>query len=170
MATSFTDGQITHLLGLLSGGRKRPFAEQMRAGIQSGHPQLMVKRHPHADRGKVHVAMLDHFVRVGKSMGNPEMLGRFVCGFLAARADRRDLELRKRAQGRNVGIAPPAVAHVCSNDANSDFLCRHFLFLSAVSVTRRSSFQRVSLVYLVWIRTWNTLGGTEVTTWANLSV
>jgi hypothetical protein len=53
------------------------------------------------------------------------MLGRFVCGFLAARADRRDLELRKRAQGRNVGIAPPAVAHTCSNDANTDFLCRH---------------------------------------------
>jgi len=26
------------------------------------------------------------------------MLGRFVCGFLAAGADRRDLELRKRAQ------------------------------------------------------------------------
>jgi len=24
--------------------------------------------------------MLDHFVRVGKSVGNPEMLGRFVCG------------------------------------------------------------------------------------------
>jgi hypothetical protein len=35
------------------------------------------------------------------------MLGRFVCGFLSARADCRDLELRKRAQGRNVGIAPP---------------------------------------------------------------
>jgi hypothetical protein len=31
--------------------------------------------------------MLDHFVRVGKRVGNSEMLGRFVCGFLAARAD-----------------------------------------------------------------------------------
>jgi hypothetical protein len=56
------------------------------------------------------------------------MLGRFVCGFLAARADRRDLELRKRAQGRNVGIAPPSVAHICSNDANTDFFCRHDVF------------------------------------------
>jgi putative ABC transport system permease protein len=28
----------------------------------------------------------------------------------AARANRRDLELGKRAQGRNVGIPPPAVA------------------------------------------------------------
>src|ERR1700724_3384554 len=169
MVDPFMSGQITHLLSLLSGGRKRPFAVEMLAGIQSGHPQLMVKRHPHAERDEVHVWMLDHFVRVGKSVGNSEMLGRFVCGFLAARADRRDLELRKRAQGRNVGIAPPAVTHIRSNDANSDFLCRHFLFLSAVSVTRRSSFQRVSLEYLVWIRTWNTLGGTEVTTWANLS-
>jgi hypothetical protein len=76
--------------------------------------------------------MLDHFVRVGKSVGNPEMLGRFFCGFLAARADRRDLELRKRAQGRNVGIAPPAVAHICSNDANADFFCRHGAFYSYV--------------------------------------
>ncbi len=39
-------------------------------------------------------------------MGNSEMLGRFVCGFLAARADRRDLEFRKRAQGRNVASRP----------------------------------------------------------------
>jgi hypothetical protein len=73
--------------------------------------------------------MLDHFVRVGKSVGNPEMLGRFVCRFLAARADRRDLELSKRAQGRNVGIAPPTVAHICSDDANADFFCRHGVFL-----------------------------------------
>ncbi len=36
--------------------------------------------------------MLGHFVRVTESVGNSEMLGRFVCGFLAARADRRDLE------------------------------------------------------------------------------
>ena len=69
--------------------------------------------------------MLDHFVRVGKSVGNSEMLGRFVCGFLAARANRRDLEIRKRAQGRDVGIARPAVAHTCSNDANTDSVCRH---------------------------------------------
>src|ERR1700680_3556040 len=79
--------------------------------------------------------MLDHFVRVGKSMGNSEMLGRFVCGFLAARADRRDLELRKRAQGRNVGIAPPAVAHTCSNDANTDSFCRHDDFALSVLST-----------------------------------
>jgi hypothetical protein len=109
MVDPFTDGQITHLLSLLSGGRKRPFAVEMLAGIQSSHPQLMVKRHPHADRDEVHVRMLDHFVRVGKSVGNSEMPGCFVCGFLAARADCRDLELRKRAQGRNVGIARPAV-------------------------------------------------------------
>src|ERR1700736_933304 len=149
MVDPFTDGQITHLLSLLSCGRKRPFAVEMPAGIQSSHPQLMVKRHPHADRDEVHVWMLEHFVRIGESVGNSKMLGRFVCGFLAARADRRDLELRKRAQGRYVGIARPAVAHIRSNDANSDFLCRHFLFLSVVSVTRRSSFKRVSLVYLV---------------------
>src|ERR1700731_607541 len=104
MVDSGTDGQITHLLSLLSGGRKRPFAVKMLAGIQSSQPQLMVKRHPHADRDEVHVWMLDHFVRVGKSVGNPEMLGRFVCGFLAARADRRDLELGKPPQGRNVSI------------------------------------------------------------------
>src|SRR6267142_2058072 len=76
---------------------------------------VTVKRHPHAERDQVHVWMLDYFVRVGKSVGNSEMLGRFACGFLAARADRRDLELRKRAQGRDVGIAPPAVAYTCSN-------------------------------------------------------
>jgi len=128
----FTDGQITHLLSLLSGGRKRPFAIEMLAGIQSGHPQLMVKRYSHADRDEVHAGMLDHFVRVG----NPEMLGRFVCGFLAARADRRDLELRKRAQGRNVGVAPPTVAHICSNDANVDFFCRHDVFNSLVLRSR----------------------------------
>src|ERR1700682_4264424 len=125
MVDPLTDSQITHLLSLLSGGRKRPFAVEMLAGIQSSHPQLMVKRHPHADRDEVPVGMLDHFVRVGKGVGNSEMLGRFVCGFPAARADRRDLELTKRAQGRNVGIAPPAVAHTCSNDANTDFLRRH---------------------------------------------
>jgi hypothetical protein len=125
------------LLSLLSGGRKRPFAVEMLAGIQSGHSQLMVKGHPHADGDKVHVGMLDHFVRVGESVGNPEMLGRFVCGFLAARADRRDLELRKRGQGRNVGIAPPAVAHICSNDANTDFFYRHNDFsLSGLSTLR----------------------------------
>src|ERR1700730_3659167 len=72
--------------------------------------------------------MQDHFVRVGKSVGNPEMLGRFVGGFLAACADRRDLELRKRTQGRNVGIAPPAVAHTCSNDANADFSVAMMIF------------------------------------------
>src|ERR1700720_5007177 len=74
MVDTFPDGQITHLLSLLSGGRKRPFAVEMLAGIQSGHPQLMVKRDPHADRDEVHVWMLDHFVRVGKSVGNSEML------------------------------------------------------------------------------------------------
>jgi hypothetical protein len=133
-------------------GRKRPFVVEMPAGVQSGHPQLIVKRHPHAYRDEVHVRMLDHFVRVGKSVGNPEMLGRFVCSFLAARADRRDLELRERAQGRNVGIAPPAVAHICSNDPDTEFFSRHddfsFLrprrqplraFLSAVVHQSRSS-------------------------------
>ncbi len=43
-------------------------------------------------------------------------------------ATSRDLELRKCAQRRNVGIAPPAVAHICSNDANTDFFCRHDVF------------------------------------------
>ena len=81
--------------------------------------------------------MLDHFVRVGKSVGDSEMLGRFVCGFLAARAHRRDLELGKRAQGWNVGIAPPAVAHTRSNDANTDFFCRHDDFSSLLSGGRR---------------------------------
>src|ERR1700722_16209312 len=132
MVDPFADGQIMHLLSLRSGGRKRPFAVEMLASSQSCHPQLMVKRHPHADRDEVHVGMLNHFVRVGKSVGNSEMLGRFVCGFLPARADRRDLELRKRAQGRNVSIAPPAVAHTCSNDANADFFCRHDDFHSFV--------------------------------------
>src|SRR5882762_367191 len=140
MVDSFADGQITHLLSLLSAGRKRPFTVEMLTGIQGGHPQLMVRRHAHADRDEVHVWMLDHFVRVGKSVGNSEVLGRFVCGFLSARADRRDLEFRKRAQGRNVGIAPPAVAHICSNDANTDFFYRHDDFslsgLSTLSWTR----------------------------------
>jgi hypothetical protein len=97
----------------------------MFAGVHGGHPQLMVRRDTHADRDEVHVRMLDHFVGIGKSVGNSEMLGRFVRGFLAACADRRDLKLRKRAQGRNVGVAPPAVAHICSNDANTDSFCRH---------------------------------------------
>ena len=44
MANSFTDGQITHLLSLLSGGCKRPFAEEMLAGMQSGHPHLQDAR------------------------------------------------------------------------------------------------------------------------------
>src|SRR4029077_2874808 len=118
----------------------------MLAGAQSRHPQLMVKRHPHADRDEVHVRMLDHFVSVGKSMGNSEMLGRFVCGFLAARADRRDLELRKRAQSRNVGIPPPAVAHICSNDANTDFFCRHGVFYSYVLRSRLSQGPNYSTV------------------------
>src|SRR4030081_2353145 len=140
MVDPLTDSQITPLLSLLIGARKRPFAVEILAGIQSSHPQLMVKRHPHADRDEVHVWMLDHFVRVGKSVGNSEMLGRFVCGFLAARADRRALELRKDDQGRNVSIAPPAVAHTCSNDANTDFFYRHDGFslsgLSTLSLTR----------------------------------
>src|ERR1700730_16496081 len=128
MVDSFADGQITHLLSLLSGGRKWPFAVEMLAGIQGGQPQLMVRRHAHADRDEVHVWMLDHFVRVGKSVGNSEMLGRFVCGFLTARADRRDLEFRKRAQGRNVGIASPSVTYIYSNKANTDFFCGHDVF------------------------------------------
>jgi hypothetical protein len=81
MVDSFADGQITHLLSLLGSGRKRPFAVKMLAGIQSSHPQLMVKRHPHADRDEVHVRMLDHFERVGKSVGNPEMLWPFRLRF-----------------------------------------------------------------------------------------
>src|SRR5258708_25269510 len=97
MVDLLADGQITHMLSLLSGGRKRPFAVEMLAVIQSSHTQLMVKRHPHANRDRVHVWMTEHFVRVGKSMGNPEMLGSFVCGFLAARADRRDLEHLERS-------------------------------------------------------------------------
>src|SRR6202011_2288014 len=147
MADPFTDGQITHLLSLLSCGRKRPFAVEMPAGIQSSHPQLMVKRHPHADRDEVHVWMLEHFVRVGKSVGNSKMLGRFVCGFLAARADRRDLELRKPAQGRNVGIAPPAVAHTCSNDAHTDSFYRHDDFsLRGLSTLGWTRFLRQAIV------------------------
>jgi hypothetical protein len=31
-------------------------------------------------------------------------------------------------EGRNVGIAPPAVAHTCSNDANADFFYLHDVF------------------------------------------
>jgi hypothetical protein len=63
MVDPLTDGQITHLLSLLSGGRKRPFAGEMLAGIQSSHPQLTVKRHPHTDSDEVHVRTLKHFVR-----------------------------------------------------------------------------------------------------------
>jgi hypothetical protein len=44
MVDTFPDGQITHLLSLLSGGRKRPFAVEMLAGIQGGHPQLISSR------------------------------------------------------------------------------------------------------------------------------
>src|SRR5271169_5368147 len=75
MADPFAGRQITHLLSLLGSRRQRPFAKKMLAGIQSGHTHLMVERHAHADRDEVHVGMLDHFVRVGKSAGNPEMLG-----------------------------------------------------------------------------------------------
>jgi hypothetical protein len=46
----------------------------MLAGIQSGHPQLMVKRHSHADRDEVHVGMLDHFVRSAKALETPKCL------------------------------------------------------------------------------------------------
>lgn len=74
----FKDGQIRHPLSLLSGGSKRRFAIEMLAGVQSGHPQLMVKRHSHADRDEVHVGMLNHFARAGNGMGSPEMLDRFV--------------------------------------------------------------------------------------------
>src|SRR5258708_15432390 len=88
MADPFAGGQITHLLSLRGSGRKRPFGEEMLAGIQSGHPHLMVKRYADADRDEVHVGMLDHFIRVGKSVGDAEMLGRFVGSFLPARADR----------------------------------------------------------------------------------
>ena len=62
MVDSFTHGQITHLLSLLSGGGKRPFAVEMLTGIQSSHSQLMMKRHSHADRDEVDVGMLDHFL------------------------------------------------------------------------------------------------------------
>src|SRR5258708_36038041 len=76
-------------------------------------------------------------------MGNPEMLVRFVAGFLPVRAGRRDLELRKRAQGRNVGTPPPTVAHICSNDANTDFFCRHDDFsLSCLSTPSSSEAYR----------------------------
>jgi hypothetical protein len=92
--------------------------------------------------------MLEHFVRVGKSVGKSEMLGRFICGFLAARAHRRDLEFRKRAQGWNVGIAPPAVAYICSNDANTNFFSRHECF----SVLRLAC---VAFLYLIWAETFH---------------
>jgi hypothetical protein len=72
MVDPFTDGQITHLLSLLGSGRKRPFAVEVLAGIQSSHTQLMVKRHPHADRDEVYVWMLDHLARVGKGWGIPK--------------------------------------------------------------------------------------------------
>jgi hypothetical protein len=99
MVDPFADGQVTHLLSLLSGGRKRPFAVEMLAGIQSSHPQLMVKRHPHADRDEVHVGMLDHFVRVGKSVGDPEMPGR---GPALHRVDRDALYVGGQARRRVV--------------------------------------------------------------------
>jgi hypothetical protein len=129
MLDPFADGQITHLLSLLSGGRKRPFAVEMLAAILNADPPAdgakasarRQRRGPRRDAGP--------FCKGRQSVGKSEMLGRFICGFVAARADRRDLEIREHAQGRNVGIAPPAVAHICSDDANTDFLCRHFLFL-----------------------------------------
>jgi hypothetical protein len=33
-----------------------------------------------------------------------------------------------RFADENVGIAPPAVAYTCSNDANTDFFWRHDVF------------------------------------------
>ena len=65
MVDPFADGQVTHLLSLLGSGRKRPFAVEMLAGIQSSYPQLMMKRHPHADRDKVDVGAL---VQIGKGV------------------------------------------------------------------------------------------------------
>src|SRR5882762_6297340 len=41
MVDPFADGQITHLLSLLGSGRKRPFAVEMLAGIQSSHPRRL---------------------------------------------------------------------------------------------------------------------------------
>jgi hypothetical protein len=51
--------------------------------------------------GSKQLVAFDDHVEVWAGGPSSEMLGRFVNGFMAARADRRDLELRKRAQGRN---------------------------------------------------------------------
>jgi hypothetical protein len=50
----------------------------------------------------------------------------WTCGYEAAAF------VRTRAQGRNVGIAPPAVAHICSSDASTDFSVALMIFRSFV--------------------------------------
>jgi hypothetical protein len=136
MADPFTDGQITHLLSLLSGGRKRPFAVKMLAGIQSGHPHLIVKGHPHADTDEVHVGMPNHFVRVGKTVENREMLGRFVC-FSWRLVQTAVISNSGSARKAGVGITPPAIARICSNDPDTDLFSGHddFSFLRLMKPT-----------------------------------
>jgi hypothetical protein len=55
-----------------------------------------MKKNPHRDLSRRERQIMDVLYRRGRA----------TAAFLAARADRRDLELRKPAQGRNVGIAP----------------------------------------------------------------
>jgi hypothetical protein len=104
----------------------------MLAGILSAHPRLMVKRYPHAGSDAVHVGMLEHFVGVGKS-------GLAVSSAVSWRlVQTAVISNSGSAQGRNVGIAPPAVAQICSDDANTDFIIAIYSS-SAVDLTRRSS-------------------------------
>ena len=129
---AFARGQLVHLCGLVGGRRQRPFAEEVLAGVQRGHPHL--KRHAYADGDQVHVTVIDHLGRIGECERNPEVFGRLVRSFLTTGADRGDLEFGKRLQSRNVGIAALTLAGVCANDPDTDFVSRH----DAVSLRERA--------------------------------
>jgi hypothetical protein len=148
MVDPFADGQITHLLSLLSGGRKRPFAVEMLAAILNADPQQMVQRHPHADSGEVHVGMLDHFVRVGKAWGNPKCLD--VSSAVSWRLVQTAV-ISKSGSTLKAGMwaSRPQQLRTFAPMMPTRIFFVAISSSSAVDVTRRSSFQRVSLIYLV---------------------
>ena len=68
--------------------------------------------------------MLRELFRVGKRQRNPEMPGRRLGQFLTGRADRRDLEFRKRLKSRDVSNRGKSPVRTGPDNSHADLAAR----------------------------------------------
>ena len=117
--------RIAHPDSLGGIATERPFTIDMLAGLDRGHHRAVMIGYLDADRDEIDIGMARELVRIGKRQRDPVMPRRRLGRFLARRAHRGDLELRQRAQRRDMGNRGKTPVGAGPDDPDANFAARH---------------------------------------------